>query len=433
MGAILKLNEKSADKSGEKSKSAWNKYRLSVEQSLFDELINNSSVTRAIGRIRSHFSGYGFGRKRDLLAHSVRLTPRIHPELFRIREECVEKLNFREPFELYISSWSSHNAYCYKPPVGNTIIVLSSQIIKDFTPGEIKFVLGHELGHAIFEHAAIPMPLTSFVTDAAGRIVPLDTTLKLFKWSRSAEFSADRLGLVCAGSLDNVISAFFKMASGLNIPITLDHTKSFLAQINSLVFSPIARPELNPGDSQTDCFSTHPFSPLRVRSIMRFGTSEGFRHDYGGGPFEISNTDLERLVTEDLSLMDPDYLQDKTPKSQILRELLLYAGVLVANADGEVHTSEMEALATLLGKDKVDTLPSVELAQSKSETLFQAAKAQTSLLERTRVIQHLTIIALADQVSDEREIALIEKFAGSLEVDPAIVSQTILAATNSMD
>jgi uncharacterized tellurite resistance protein B-like protein len=277
------------------------------------------------------------------------------------------------------------------------------------------------------------MPLVTTVGDAAGRIVPLEMCLKLFKWSRAAEFSADRAGLVCAKDLDAAVSAFFKLASGLNRPIGLDHTKGFLSQIDSLVLSPIARPQLNPNDVHADCFHTHPFGPLRVRALMRFAATEAYVEHAGKGKVELTMTDLERLTAEDLRMMDPDYLQEKSLQAGSLRELLFTAGFILAHADGEAKASEMDALATLLGRDRVETKGSLEAAESKLATLIDYVKKNCSLADRTRLIQHLVIIAFADGKIHEKETAFMEKTAGALEVDPAVVIQTIAVADNPMD
>lgn len=415
------------------SSTSWQNLRINEEQVLFTELIQNSGVQRAIAKIRSHFSGHGFGMKRHLLANAVRLTLRILPELFQTLRECQETLGLSEPVELFVSSMPGQNAYCYKPPVGAPIIVLSAALIERFSPQELRFIIGHELGHALFLHAMIPMPLTTSVGDAAGRIVPLETTLKLFKWSRAAEFSADRAGLICAKDLDASVSAFFKLASGLNFPINLDHTKGFLTQINSLVLSPIARPHLNPDDENADCFHTHPFGPLRVRALMRFASTSAYVEHVGKGIVELSAVDLERLTAEDLKMMDPDYLQEKTTQAAGLRDLLFTAGYLLAHVDGEAKASEMEALATLLGQDRVETKGSVELAEKKLDSLVDDVKKNCSLVDRTRLMQHLVIIAFADGKVNEKEVTFMEKTAGSLDVNPAVIVQTIAVANNPMD
>jgi uncharacterized tellurite resistance protein B-like protein len=402
----------------------WQNTRLKQEATLFDEIMSNTGVKRAIARIRTHYSGYGFGHKRHLLAHSVRLTPAILPELYKMKDECQEALAMSEPIELFVSPMAGLNAYCYKPPIGHNIVVLSSQLVEKFTMPELKFVIGHELGHAIFNHAAIPMPIVANVGDAAGRIVSLDTALKLFKWSRAAEFSADRLGYHCANNVEAAISAFFKLASGLEMSITMDHTKSFLSQISALTLSPLARPNLDPRDSDADCFQTHPFSPLRVRSLMRYAA-----HLKG----EISDSELNDLLEADLSLMDPDYLQDRTPASETMRELLFYASVALSHADGEIKASEMDALATLLGRDAVETKGNLAGAQQKIESLAKFVLANSSLVDRTRLIQHLVVIALADGRTDDREVEFLELMAGRLEVNPAIIAQTIAAANNPLD
>src|SRR6185369_14823257 len=49
-----------------------------------------------------------------------------------------------------------------------------------------------ELGHAVLDHFAIPMPNTATFEDVGGRLVDRPTQLKLYIWCRAAELSADR-------------------------------------------------------------------------------------------------------------------------------------------------------------------------------------------------------------------------------------------------
>jgi Zn-dependent protease with chaperone function len=73
------------------------------------------------------------------------------------------------------------------------VLALSSQLVRDFEGAALKFVVGHEFGHALFQHHGYPRPGdTNSKSEAA----------YLFDLCRSAEFSADRVGLAVAGDSD---------------------------------------------------------------------------------------------------------------------------------------------------------------------------------------------------------------------------------------
>jgi len=55
---------------------------------------------------------------------------------------------------------------------------------------ELNFIVGHELGHALFEHYALP---THGILDEGN--IDAEKAMRLMSWSRRAEVSADRAGL----------------------------------------------------------------------------------------------------------------------------------------------------------------------------------------------------------------------------------------------
>ena len=76
------------------------------------------------------------------------------------------------------------------------MIVLSSRLLEAFSPEELRFVIGHELGHMVFDHFGIPMPHTAKVEDLAGPLVSRANALRLYVWCRSAEISGIGASLV---------------------------------------------------------------------------------------------------------------------------------------------------------------------------------------------------------------------------------------------
>lgn len=80
-------------------------------------------------------------------------------------------------------------------------LVFSSQYIELFTPGELRFLVGRELGHIAAGHAK----LTSLLS-ANGRENAV-VALAFGAWLRTIEYTADRMGLLCCGSLQTALGA----------------------------------------------------------------------------------------------------------------------------------------------------------------------------------------------------------------------------------
>ena len=148
--------------------------RLQVkrEADLRKELGEREDVKRAIRRLKEHWSGRGFGARRDLLTHALRLTRAMSPEIADTVQRCREVLGFERPVEVFVRPEPVFNAAIMKNDSGPVSLILSSRLLEVFTPGELCFVVGHELGHAYFDHFGIPMPATAALTEMGVPYVP---------------------------------------------------------------------------------------------------------------------------------------------------------------------------------------------------------------------------------------------------------------------
>lgn len=80
-------------------------------------------------------------------------------------------------------------------------LVISSQWIEHFSPGELRFLVGRELAHIAAGHTKI----TSLLS-ANGR-ENIVVAIAFGLWLRTIEYTADRVGLLCCGSLHDAFSA----------------------------------------------------------------------------------------------------------------------------------------------------------------------------------------------------------------------------------
>lgn len=408
------------------------KLQARKDRTLRESLAKDSGVTKAVEKIQQYSSGYGFGARRSLLTGALRLTRGMSPEIADALHACKEMIGYDKPIEMYVKPDPMLNAFCMKNPSGPTIVVLSSRLLEVFTPPELRFVIGHELGHATFDHFGIPMPHTAMVEDLAGTLVSRPISLQLFIWCRAAELSADRIGLVCAQDPVAAASGFFKLASGLSSPRVKTDLEAYSKQVDSLASTPEARKEPRDDDDTLDCFSTHPYSPLRVRAVVAFSKSKTYLDAIGKSGAGISDDDLEAVVDRDLDMMQPSYLEEKTAQSELMRKALFLGGLTIAASSGEVHKNEIAALTALLGADYTETTPKVEDAKRDLEAVLLKTK-DVPLGTRAQLVQHLTIIAAADGVVDPNEVGEMHRIANAIGVDAQVVEQTLAGAASPMD
>jgi len=151
-----------------------------------------------------------------LLSSGLKVTERQCPTIHKVFTDCCEILDVQPP-ELFIES-GGPNAYTtgYTRPA----VVLTTGLVNMLDEEELYFVIGHELGHVkcghvlymmMAQHIGQIMEWIGQVTLGAGKLVGKGVELALLEWSRKAELSADRAGLLAVQDSEVALSAFMKL------------------------------------------------------------------------------------------------------------------------------------------------------------------------------------------------------------------------------
>jgi Zn-dependent protease with chaperone function len=167
------------------------------------------------------------------LGSAVRAGDRQFPKVHRVFAEAAATLDVRDLPELYIMSGPMPNAMCIG--LDKPFIVVNSALVDLLDEEELRFVLGHELGHAQSGHALYQSVLI-FLVRLSGVIawMPLGVLglraiiAALMEWSRKAELSGDRAGLLACQDPAAALRTHMKLASGGHLE-DVDAT-AFLAQ-----------------------------------------------------------------------------------------------------------------------------------------------------------------------------------------------------------
>lgn len=181
-----------------------------------------------------------------VISNAVQVSDRQLPNLYQCLQSALDNLRPIK-VKLFVTQNPSMNAYTfgYEEPYS---IVLTSALVEKLNDSELQAVIGHELGHILFEHAR----LISLMAGMAGL-----NNLIFYQWSRSCEYSADSVALIAAGgNLETVTSSLLKLSSGLT-NITID-VQAFLDQIDQASEKTASFAELG---------STHPFIIHRIRRL----------------------------------------------------------------------------------------------------------------------------------------------------------------------
>ncbi len=359
------------------------------------------------------------GTRRRLLATSVRLSRNMAPWLHEMADDCIKKLGVEIPLELYVYASPSYNAACVKPEDGRLFIMFSSSLLEAFEETELRFVLGHELGHYLYGHHDIPI---GYLLKGKARPSP-KLALQLTLWSRYAEISADRAGAHCAQDPEGVARSLFKLASGLSGRLVKFNIEEFMQQVDEMQME-----DANPGQGapSEDWFMTHPFSPLRVRALRLFDNSV-LAGKKGG-----SVDELEAGVQVLMTMMEPSYLEGRTDTAENMRRLLFAASISVANANNDISDKEIAVFEKFFGKRTFNEDLNIEKLAATLPERIEQTKELTTIAQRMQVVRDLCTVARADKEVSPKELAVIQQLAKDLEVPEHFANQA-LALESGLD
>ncbi|MER6129083.1 M48 family metallopeptidase [Streptomyces sp. NPDC001795] len=154
------------------------------------------------------------------LASAVKVGDTQFRRLHAVMTEAVHTMDVADPPQLYVNRSVGFNAMTIgfdKP-----FIVLGSDLIDDMSDDEVRFVIGHELGHAMSGHALYES-LAWFLASVGasglsgvpgGALVVKGIELALQDWARKSELSGDRAGLLVGQDLEVAVRTLMKLAGG---------------------------------------------------------------------------------------------------------------------------------------------------------------------------------------------------------------------------
>jgi Zn-dependent protease with chaperone function len=153
------------------------------------------------------------------LASSVRASQEQFPDLYQSMLDGCYILDLPHVPELYISQNFQVNAMALG--LDKPFIVLNSSLVELMDPEEVRFVIGHELGHVLSGHTVYNTMLRNLILLVQRlALVPFAwiglraVVWGLEEWSRKAEMSADRAGLLATQDVDAARRSLMKLAGG---------------------------------------------------------------------------------------------------------------------------------------------------------------------------------------------------------------------------
>jgi Zn-dependent protease with chaperone function len=236
----------------------------------------------------------------NFLASGVKVSERQFPHIHEMLRDGAYVLDMETVPELFVTQTPVVNAMALG--TNQPFIVLNTAVIDLMDAEELRFIIGHELGHVLSGHAVYRTMLYNLIL-LAQRIawMPLGylglraIIWGLEEWYRKSELSCDRAGLLAGQDIDAARRALMKTAGG-----------SRLAEMNADAFHEQAHeydavPDLR--DSVLKILqlqgNTHPFSVVRFAELDRWAQSGDYERILGGD-YPRRDTDRTTSVGEEM-------------------------------------------------------------------------------------------------------------------------------------
>lgn len=371
-----------------------------LQGNVVEEIIKMAKIPFSDNYYRSMLEGHSFKVEEGTLSR-----------YYNIFNEIKETLQFTESVDFYITGDPSVNAFAIASQEEGepNIINVNSSLIQLMTDDELRFVIGHEMGHLINKNATL-VKLINFVFPH-GATIPITLQYKIRLWQQLSELVADRFGYMAMPNLNVCISAFFKMSSGLDFNKMDMKVEAFLEDNKK-------RLEYFRNDKGIN-FATHPINPIRVEALNQFSKSVFFNEK------GTSKEDLENGMNELIEIL---LKVRNTELDSNMAKFIATAGLIIANCDENVSENEIDLIFSELSVLEIFPKTYLEdIAQSDVvETFKESIKKLLELNPETReaMLRYLISIALADKDINVKEVELIFNIAaGELGYSPMETAQ----------
>lgn len=368
---------------------------IELERELGEQIYNalQGSVVEEVLR-KTKTTGHDTYWRSIMEGHSLKVEKELLSDFYDLCHEVKDKLKFEEKVDFYITGDSSVNAFSVASTEEGEphIVNINSGLFDLMNREELKFVIGHELGHIINKDTALNRLINFVFPENANPPVTLQYKIKLHR--QLAELVSDRYGYIATENLGVCVTAFFKMASGLDL-------EKMNVSIEALIADNNRRLEyfLNDKGYSRD---SHPVNPIRIQALNLFATS---------GSEEELNKGMDELISILLKVGD----------SELDEQLALFiasAGLIVAGCDKEINRDEINNVIEMLAGLKIfprkflDEIAEGDVGEILNSSIENILKINPGM--RDGMLRYVIQIVLSDKIINKEEVDLIYQFGDSI-------------------
>lgn len=362
---------------------------IELEQALAGQIYNalQGDVVRFILKNAQDTTDDDYWRSR-MEGHCMKADKNLLGNFYNLCHEVKQRLGFQEPVDFYVTGDSSINAFSIAAEDGEHphIVNVNSELFNLMSEDEMKFVIGHELGHLINQDTALRR-LINFVYPPQATQIPITLQYKIHLHDNLAELVADRYGYIACGNLEACVTAFFKMASGLDLEKMQVSIDELLAD-NSKHLDYFLK---GGGMSHYD----HPVNPIRVQAIHLFASAKD-QHELEEGMNELIQILLK---------------VGNNPLDEPMSIFVATAGIIAANIDGNVTKGEYEQIIRTLSGSNIFPKSFLEsVFKADVDKLFeQSINAILNINPglKPNLLEYIISVILADREIGEKEVNFV--------------------------
>ncbi len=220
----------------------------------------------------------------QFLGSGIRVDERQFKHLHRLLAEVGTTLDVDELPEMYVVADPRLNAVTVG--MNKPIILLNSALVQLMDDDEMRFLIGHELGHAVSGHSVYQTLLRRLLgLSGVLNAIPLGglgirvIVAALMEWSRKSELSADRAGILATQDPAIAFRVHMKLASGGHLE-DLDATSFFAQGVEYQEAGDLRDSVLKLMLVENQ---SHPFAVVRASELRRWVDSGEYTQILAGG------------------------------------------------------------------------------------------------------------------------------------------------------
>lgn len=376
------------------------------DDALLTKKVNQNAIFKnTVGKLTGIISQY---QVKDLLANHIKCSPKNFSNLYNFTKQFSKKLGIVPP-QLFVSESNAINAYTYGSK-DKSFIVIHSKLLDTFSDEEIKFVIGHELGHIAAGHSHIMtitnlffnvstislgyFPSKVFYT-ALNSLKFVMMTLK--QWEKAAEITADRFGFLAVSNQKIAYNALINLKLGMINRKEID-VDEYLKQFDEISENWIYK--VNEIADQIS--STHPNVFRRIMVLKLFADNIS--------TMDLTNKELDSKIHSLLLGTNRGLLSS----DEKFEELVLKSIIYIAQADRTIDNKEKKMFSSMLKKltlsdkllTRIDKKINSSIKLNEIKLTFDLNDYQLEFLSNT-----VADVAIADGVySFEEDLKLNKLF-----------------------